>query len=158
MKGPTPAAAVIERLGLHLLVDCPPLDQPVFVDRDLWAKIVLNLLSNAVKFTPADGTVTLRTSNENGALRLEVSDTGVGIDPEMMPRLFRAFEQGERAVSRQFGGLGLGLSIVKSLVTMHKASISAMSGGSGGGSADTCMRTSATGSSDAKGGFPASIS
>jgi CheY-like chemotaxis protein len=90
-----------------------------------------------VKFTPADGTVTVRTSNENGTIKIEVNDTGIGIEPELLPRLFRPFEQGEQTVTRQFGGLGLGLSIVKSLVELHKASISVTSGGKGKGSTFT---------------------
>ena len=101
----------------------------VWADPGRFQQVVMNLVSNAVKFTPGDGSITLRTSNENGTVKMEVSDTGIGIEPEMMPRLFQAFEQGGHGSTRQFGGLGLGLSIVKSLVEMHKASISVTSEG-----------------------------
>ena len=101
----------------------------VWADPGRFQQVVLNLVSNAVKFTPADGSIALRTSNENGTVKIEVSDTGIGIEPEMMPRLFRAFDKGGHGATRLFGGLGLGLSIVKSLVEMHKASISVTSEG-----------------------------
>jgi len=101
----------------------------VWVDPGRFQQVLLNLMSNAVKFTPENGSIALRTSNENGTVKIEVADTGVGVEPEVMPKLFRPFEQGSRGVSRQFGGLGLGLSIVKALVEMHKASISVTSEG-----------------------------
>jgi CheY-like chemotaxis protein/anti-sigma regulatory factor (Ser/Thr protein kinase) len=101
----------------------------VWADPGRFQQILLNLISNAVKFTPDDGSITVKTSNENGTVKIEVIDTGVGIEADVKPRLFEPFEQGERTVTRQFGGLGLGLSIVKSLVEMHKASISVTSEG-----------------------------
>lgn len=101
----------------------------IWADAGRFQQILLNILSNAVKFTPEGGTITLRTANENGAIKIEIADTGIGIDPEALPRLFKPFEQGEQTVTRQFGGLGLGLSIVKSLVEMHKASVSVTSEG-----------------------------
>jgi CheY-like chemotaxis protein len=105
----------------------------VWVDPGRFQQVLLNLVSNAVKFTPPGGSITLRTSNENGTVKIEVADTGIGIEPEVMPRLFRPFEQGDLGVTRQFGGLGLGLSIVKALVEMHKASVSVTSEGRGKG-------------------------
>ena len=105
----------------------------VWADPGRFQQVLLNLVSNAVKFTPEDGTITIRTANENGTIKIEIADTGVGIEADVLPRLFQPFEQGERTVTRQFGGLGLGLSIVKSLVEMHKASISAASEGNGQG-------------------------
>ena len=101
----------------------------VWADPGRFQQVLLNVVSNAVKFTPAEGSITLQTSNENGTVKIEVSDTGVGIEPEVMARLFQPFEQGERTVTREFGGLGLGLSIVKSLVEMHKGSVSVTSEG-----------------------------
>lgn len=106
----------------------------VWADPGRFQQVLLNLLSNAVKFTPRQGTITVRTNNVDSHLRVEVTDTGVGIEPSVMPRLFNAFEQGERTVTRQFGGLGLGLSIVKSLVDMHKGSVTASSLGKNKGS------------------------
>ncbi len=101
----------------------------VWADPGRFQQMLLNLLSNAIKFTPENGTITFRTSNENGMVKIEVTDTGVGIEPDVLPRLFQPFEQGEQKVTRRFGGLGLGLAIVKSLVEMHKASITATSEG-----------------------------
>jgi PAS domain S-box-containing protein len=93
-------------------------------------QVVWNLLKNAVKFTPPGGTVTVTTRNDAlNRLVIEVSDTGVGIDPEVLPRIFDAFEQGEAAVARHFGGLGLGLAISKGLVAAHGGTIAAHSAG-----------------------------
>ena len=84
--------SAIERAGLRLVVDCPPLPAPVLVDRDMWEKIVLNLVSNAVKFT-FDGEIRVRVRAADGAARLEVSDTGVGIAPEELPHVFERFHR-----------------------------------------------------------------
>jgi PAS domain S-box-containing protein len=106
----------------------------------LWAdparlqQVFLNLLSNAVKFTPAGGAISIRSANGNdSSWRLELSDTGIGIEPDVLSRLFLPFEQGEHVVARQFGGLGLGLSIVKSMIEMHGGQVSATSAGRGMG-------------------------
>jgi CheY-like chemotaxis protein len=119
----------MEDKGLAITVSLRARKFHIWADPGRFQQMLLNLLSNAVKFTPSDGTVTIRTSNENGTIKIEVIDTGVGIESEVLTRLFEPFEQGERTVTRQFGGLGLGLSIVKSLVEMHKASITATSEG-----------------------------
>jgi CheY-like chemotaxis protein len=116
-------------------------------------QILWNLMKNAVKFTPPNGHITVSTRNEHetsgaandgpasaGArpmLAIEVSDTGVGIPADMLPRVFDAFEQGSHAVTRQFGGLGLGLAISKALVDLHGGSISAHSDGDGRGATFT---------------------
>jgi two-component system CheB/CheR fusion protein len=102
----------------------------VRVDPARLQQVLLNLLSNALKFTPAGGSVMIRTSNPTPEkIRLEITDTGCGIEPEILPRLFTPFEQGERTVTRQFGGLGLGLWLSRSLVEMHGGSIRASSPG-----------------------------
>jgi CheY-like chemotaxis protein len=119
----------IEDKGLAVTVAFRAKRWHVWADPGRFQQMLLNLLSNAVKFTPENGSITVRTSNENGTIKVEVIDTGVGIEPEVLPRLFLPFEQGEQTVTRRFGGLGLGLSIVKSLVEMHKASITATSDG-----------------------------
>jgi PAS domain S-box-containing protein len=122
----------------------------VWVDAGRFQQVLLNLVSNAVKFTPPGGSIALRTSNENGTVKIEVADTGIGIEPEVMPRLFRPFEQGEVGVTRQFGGLGLGLSIVKALVEMHKASVSVASEGRGKGTTFTLRVNAVTGGGEAQ--------
>ena len=116
-------------------------DRPhVWADPARLQQMVLNLLTNAVKFTPAGGTVAVRTSDGRGdggdatTLRVEVADTGIGIAADVLPRLFQPFEQGDQAMTRRFGGLGLGLSIVRSLALMHGATVTAASDGVGRGS------------------------
>lgn len=108
-------------------------------DHFLWAdpvrleQVFWNLISNAVKFTPAGGEISIKTWNEEGTFRLVITDSGIGIAPEKQANLFRAFEQGESGISRQFGGLGLGLAICKSLVALHGGTIQVQSRGRGFG-------------------------
>jgi signal transduction histidine kinase len=93
-------------------------------------QVFWNLLKNAIKFTPEGGTVEVRTANAaDDAVRVSVSDTGIGIDPEALPKIFNAFEQGDKSITRQFGGLGLGLAITRALVERHGGKISAESEG-----------------------------
>jgi PAS domain S-box-containing protein len=107
-------------------------------------QVLWNLLKNAVKFTPPGGIVSVRTSNEQahdgepaGRLRLTVVDTGVGIAADLLPKVFDAFEQGGTRVTRQFGGLGLGLAITKILVDLHGGTINAHSPGKNQGATFT---------------------
>jgi signal transduction histidine kinase/CheY-like chemotaxis protein len=102
-------------------------------------QVFWNLLKNAVKFTPAGGRIEVRTSDAEDKLRVDVTDTGVGIPAEVLPRLFQRFEQGSDEVTRQFGGLGLGLSICRSIVEMHRGAIRAESRGSGWGATFTVV-------------------
>lgn len=92
-------------------------------------QIVWNLLANAVKFTPSGGQVTVATSSDDANLELTVTDTGVGIDPAFLPFVFDRFRQADTAPSRQHGGLGLGLSIVKHLVELHRGQVVVESAG-----------------------------
>jgi CheY-like chemotaxis protein len=119
----------IDQKGIELTMGLRALTHHVWADADRLQQVLLNLLSNAVKFTPKGGGVAIRTGNDETEehLRLEVSDTGIGIEPQLLPRLFNAFEQGERG--RRHGGLGLGLSITRSLVEMHRGTIQAISAG-----------------------------
>jgi CheY-like chemotaxis protein len=103
----------------------------VWADAGRLQQVFLNLLSNATKFTPTGGAIAVRSSNDGERLMVEVSDNGVGISPEMLNRLFDAFEQSE--ASRKLGGLGLGLSISRSLMEMHGGSLTAATGGVGKG-------------------------
>ncbi|PWR07844.1 histidine kinase [Micromonospora acroterricola] len=107
-----------DRAGLRLVVDCPPLPAPVFVDRDMWEKIVLNLVSNAVKFT-FDGEIRVRVRAVDGAARLEVTDTGVGIVPAELPHVFERFHRVPGVRARTHEGTGIGLALVRELVGMH---------------------------------------
>lgn len=101
-------------------------------------QVFWNLLRNAVKFTPAGGAITVRTYIDGkGFLAVQVRDSGGGIEPEILPRIFDAFEQGEVSITRQFGGLGLGLAIVKAVVEMHGGTVTAESDGRDKGAAFT---------------------
>ena len=116
--------AAVERAGMKLTVDCAPLHQPVFVDRDMWEKVVLNLLSNAFKFTfEGEITVSLRLSGDH--VELVVRDTGTGVPPAEMPRLFERFHRVENAKGRTHEGSGIGLALVQELLRLHGGSISA---------------------------------
>jgi PAS domain S-box-containing protein len=107
----------------------------VKVDATRIQQVLWNLLKNAIKFTPAGGTITVRTRNEGlSCLLIQVEDTGTGIDPDVLPRIFNAFEQGETGTTRSYGGLGLGLTISKAIVHMHGGELTAHSEGRGKGS------------------------
>ncbi|HEX2972347.1 MAG TPA: ATP-binding protein, partial [Tepidisphaeraceae bacterium] len=127
----------IAQKGLHLKVDLQAKEHHVKADPIRLEQVFWNLISNAVKYTPQEGSITIRSTNEGDLLRVEVSDTGIGIEPEVMPRLFTAFEQGEQTLTRRFGGLGLGLSISKTLIELHGGKLTASSRGKDQGAAFT---------------------
>jgi len=114
--------ATIARAGLQLVVDCEPLSTLVYVDRDMWEKIVLNLLSNAFKFTFA-GSISVRLHAVGDAVELAVADTGVGIAERDLPRLFERFHRIEGVRSRSHEGSGIGLSFVRELTRMHRGEV-----------------------------------
>ncbi len=115
-----------DRAGLTLTVDCPANDEPVFVDREMWEKIVLNLLSNAFKFTFKGG-ISVRTRQNAHTVELEIEDTGVGIAEEELPRLFERFHRIENTGGRTHEGSGIGLALIQELTKLHGGSISAES-------------------------------
>ncbi len=103
----------------HILADCIRLQQ-----------VFWNLINNAVKFTAQSGQITIRTLNDkDGRFHFEIADTGIGIEPQRLASLFQPFEQADPSVSRQFGGLGLGLAISKRLIDLHHGKIEAESRG-----------------------------
>jgi PAS domain S-box-containing protein len=115
---------------IELVTDLRSTSSLVQADPARLQQILWNLVKNGVKFTPEGGTVTVRTADTgDGGLAIEVRDTGVGIDPERLPRIFDAFEQGGRDVTRMFGGLGLGLAISKGLVDLLGGTLTAASAG-----------------------------
>src|SRR5262249_26937704 len=114
--------SVVERAGLRLVLDCPPLPAPVYVDRDMWEKIVLNLLSNAFKFT-LEGEITVTLRRVGATATLNVRDTGAGIPPEELPRLFERFHRVQGSVARTYEGSGIGLALVQELVKLHGGQI-----------------------------------
>jgi signal transduction histidine kinase len=103
---------------------CPIVGDPTRIQQIVW-----NLLSNAVKFTPAGGRVSVSTHADHGRCVIEVGDTGIGIDADFIPYVFDRFSQEDTGRSRRFGGLGLGLSIVRQLVELHGGQIRVYSGG-----------------------------
>lgn len=116
-------------------VKLPEAPVNVYVDPARLQQVFWNLLKNAIKFTPDHGRITVHAAaTEHGGLRVEISDTGKGIEPAALPSIFDAFEQGGLNITKRYGGLGLGLAICKGLVGMHNGSIHASSDGPGKGS------------------------
>jgi signal transduction histidine kinase len=100
-------------------------------------QVVLNLLTNALKFTPPDGSIDVRVERMGEQAQIVVRDSGIGIRPDLLPRIFDRFQQGDSATTRRYGGLGLGLAIVEHIVTQHRGQIGASSAGPGCGSTFT---------------------
>jgi CheY-like chemotaxis protein/two-component sensor histidine kinase len=118
----------------QLTVSIP--DEPIVLDADR-ARIsqsLLNLLNNAAKFTEPGGRITLSAVRENQAIEIRVRDCGIGIPPEMLPRMFEMFTQLDHSLERSRSGLGIGLSLVRTLVAMHGGTVTAHSAGAGRGS------------------------
>ncbi|MES2877074.1 MAG: EAL domain-containing protein [Pseudomonadota bacterium] len=121
-------ASVMKSAGLQFTVDCPALPEPVYVDTDLWEKIVLNLVSNAFKFT-FEGRIAVRLHWQDGQdgagarAVLTVTDTGTGIPAPELPRLFERFHRVTNARSRSYEGSGIGLALVQELVKLHGGTI-----------------------------------
>jgi signal transduction histidine kinase len=112
--------------GLEFVVDCPALSQPVYVDREMWEKIVLNLLSNALKFT-LDGSVHLSLLERAGMVELGVRDTGVGIADSDIGHVFERFHRVQGTRARTHEGSGIGLALVNELVRMHGGTLTVAS-------------------------------
>src|SRR4030095_9507955 len=110
----------------------------VAADEAKFQQIIWNLLKNAIKFTPDAGEIAISSSNPSPeVLTISVRDTGIGMEPEVMQRIFDPFEQGNRSFERRLGGLGLGLAISKSLAQAHGGTLTAQSDGSNRGSTFT---------------------
>jgi signal transduction histidine kinase len=111
-----------DRAGLELRVRCPKLPEPVYVDPEMWEKIVLNLISNAFKFT-FNGRIEVALTWQGSHVDLSVADTGVGIAEAELDRVFQRFHRTERTRARTHEGSGIGLALVRELVTMHGGTI-----------------------------------
>ena len=123
-----------EAAGLRLMLQLPPTPVPVEGDPTRLAQVLGNLIANSAKFTPRGGTVTVRLDVEPaGAALLHVSDTGEGIEAEVLLRIFEPFSQADRSLARTGGGLGLGLAVVKGLVELHGGAVTVSSAGRGTG-------------------------
>jgi PAS domain S-box-containing protein len=114
--------SAMEKAGLRFTVRCDPIPEPVYVDRDMWEKVVLNLLSNACKFT-FEGDVELGLRPRNGSAELSVRDTGVGIAADELPRIFERFHRIENTRARTHEGTGIGLALVQELVKLHGGTV-----------------------------------
>ena len=118
--------SAIEHAGLHFLVQCEPLAEAIYVDREMWEKIVLNLLSNAFKFT-LSGSIHVALSLSGDMVELQVQDTGVGMSTESLSHLFERFYRVRQVQARTQEGSGIGLSLVHELVRFHAGTITAQS-------------------------------
>jgi PAS domain S-box-containing protein len=114
--------SAMQNAGLRFSVECWPFAEPVYVDRDMWEKIILNLISNAYKFTFA-GEVALTLKPLDGAVELQVRDTGVGIPEEHREQVFERFHRIESTRARTFEGTGIGLALVQELVKLHGGTV-----------------------------------
>ena len=121
-------------------------DEPMPLDADpvRVEQILVNLISNAVKYTPEGGRISVRSYPQDGHVVYKIKDTGIGIPPEMLPRVFELFTQVDRSLDRAQGGLGIGLTVVRKLAEMHGGSVSAASEGLGQGSEFTVRLPIAT--------------
>jgi PAS domain S-box-containing protein len=131
IDGTSHAAA---QMGHRVTVSIPP--RPIWLDADpaRIEQVVTNLLTNAIKYTDAGGRLDVSVTHENSEMVLRVRDSGIGISPELLPRIFDLFTQADRSLIRSQGGLGIGLTIVQRLVKMHKGTVKASSQGIGLGS------------------------
>ena len=124
----------IQEKGIQLFVVLDATVEMVTADSSRLQQVLWNVLKNAAKFTPQGGTIRVTTSRVGaGRMQVQVEDSGAGISAQMLPKIFDAFEQGDARVTRQFGGLGLGLAISKALVELHHGSIRVESPGIGAG-------------------------
>jgi signal transduction histidine kinase/CheY-like chemotaxis protein len=131
--------SAIERAGLTMTIDCPPLDEPVYVDRAMWETIVLNLVSNALKFT-FEGRIDVSLRATHDYVELLVSDTGSGIAPADLPHLFTHFHRVRGAHARSHEGSGVGLALVHELVRIHGGSVNVVSEPAMGSTFSVCLR------------------
>jgi PAS domain S-box-containing protein len=122
---------------LQLAMDLADVDHRVWADTPRLTQVFWNLFSNAVKFTPEDGAITVRSHRaetpRGPQLVVEIMDTGIGIEPDVLETIFDAFQQGEKTITRRFGGLGLGLAISKAIIELHGGALAAESSGKGHG-------------------------
>jgi two-component system CheB/CheR fusion protein len=137
-------AAAAARKDIRVSIEVTARETHILADSARMTQVFWNVLQNACKFTPAKGRIDVRAYNQpsvsgNGTdssgtdLVVEICDSGIGISPESMARIFNAFEQGERSRTRVFGGLGLGLAISRAIIELHEGEITALSAGQGKG-------------------------
>ena len=134
-KAPSTHPTAIEAAEIDITVDLPGPPCVIDVDPTRFAQVLSNVLHNAVKFTPGQGTIRVsadtRVSNDARQAVITISDTGIGISKELLPRVFELFVQAEPASERAHGGLGIGLALARRLIKMHGGEIAAQSDGPG---------------------------
>jgi len=123
-----------EAAGINLILDIPPNLPPIQATPDLLNQVMDNLLDNAIKFSPEGGEIRIRAWQEGGEIIIAVSDQGVGIPPDKLDRVFERFYQVDGSSTRQFGGMGIGLTLCKRIIEGHGGRIWAESEGEGKGS------------------------
>ena len=125
---------LIDKRGHELAVMMPAEPIPLHADLTRLSQVLLNLLNNAAKYTDPGGRIGLTVAREGAEVAIRVTDTGIGIPSEMLPRIFGMFTQVDRSLERAEGGLGIGLTLVQRLVELHRGTVEARSGGPGKGS------------------------
>lgn len=126
-----------EAKNISLVFEKQPDLKPLFGDADRLLQVFWNVLSNAVKFTPNDGAIVIGVHQKESNVEVKISDTGEGIDAELLPFVFERFRQSSHSTSRRSGGLGLGLALVRSIIELHGGKVTAASEGSGKGATFT---------------------
>ena len=114
--------SMIEKAGLKFIIEADRIFRPVYVDRQMWEKIVFNLLSNAFKYT-LTGSITVKLFSEGDHVVFEISDTGVGIPEKELPHMFERFHRVQQVTGRTYEGTGIGLSLIKELIALHGGNI-----------------------------------
>ena len=122
-------ASDMSKKEIELVIDLGAAQRHIWADPVRIQQVFWNLINNAVKFTPQKGRISIRSFNKGRQFVFEINDTGIGIEPERAARIFEPFHQGERSITRRFGGLGLGLTISKTLLDLHGGTISVESAG-----------------------------
>jgi signal transduction histidine kinase/ActR/RegA family two-component response regulator/PAS domain-containing protein len=128
------ASPLLEQRRHRLELNVSPTGLPLLADETRVAQVVANLLTNAARYTDEGGSITISATRDKKEITLRVRDNGIGMSPELLPRVFDLFVQGPRTAERRQGGLGLGLSLVRSLVALHGGNVEAHSDGLGKGS------------------------
>lgn len=128
------ASPLLEQRAHRLTIDVPRDELHVEADPVRLSQIVANLLTNAARYTPPNGNIHVKAAREDDHVAVSVTDDGIGIAPELIPRIFEMFVQGDREIDRSEGGLGLGLALVQSLTKLHDGSVTVLSDGLGTGS------------------------
>ena len=120
---------IAEKQGVQIQSQLDALADEIYGDQHRLQQIINNLLTNAIKFTPTGGTATVELKRVGNKAKLSVVDSGIGIEPGLLPHIFDRFKQADASSKRKYGGLGLGLTIVKNLVELHGGSVEAYSEG-----------------------------